>query len=81
MARVLSGLTLAAAAFALIWFLPWNALLVVAMAVAALAFVEYARLAQAERREGREHLLAELDAPVELIEHPGHVLEIGRVPA
>ena len=47
MARVLSGLALAAAAFALVWFLPWNALLVVAMAVAALAFVEYARLAQA----------------------------------
>jgi phosphatidate cytidylyltransferase len=47
MARVLSGLALAAAAFALVWFLPWNALLVVALAVAALAFVEYARLAQA----------------------------------
>jgi phosphatidate cytidylyltransferase len=47
MARVLSGLALAAAAFALIWFLPWTALLGVAMAVAALAFVEYARLAQA----------------------------------
>jgi phosphatidate cytidylyltransferase len=44
---VLSGLALAAAAFALVWFLPWNALLVVAMAVAALAFVEYARLAGA----------------------------------
>ena len=47
MSRVLSGLTLAAAAFALVWFLPWNALLVVALAVAALAFVEYARLAEA----------------------------------
>ncbi len=47
MARVLSGLALAAAAFALVWFLPWNALLVVALGVAALAFVEFARLAEA----------------------------------
>ncbi len=47
MTRVLSGVAMAAAAFALIWFLPSSALLGVALVVAALAFFEYARLARA----------------------------------
>jgi phosphatidate cytidylyltransferase len=47
MTRLLSGLALAALAFALIWFLPSNGLLLVALGVAALAFVEYAALMRA----------------------------------
>ena len=47
MTRLLSGLAMAAAAFLLVWFLPWTALLAVALGVAALAFFEYARLAAA----------------------------------
>lgn len=47
MTRLLSGLAMAAAAFLLVWFLPWTALLAVALGVAALAFFEYARLAVA----------------------------------
>jgi phosphatidate cytidylyltransferase len=47
MTRLLSGLALAGAAFGAVWFLPSTALLVVAIAVATLAFVEYARLATA----------------------------------
>jgi len=47
MTRVLSGVALAAAAFALVWFLPSPALLAVALVVAGLAFVEYAKLARA----------------------------------
>ena len=47
MTRVLSGVAMAAAAFALVWWLPSNALLAVASAVAALAFLEYARLVRA----------------------------------
>ncbi len=47
MIRVLSGLALGAAAFALVWFLPSRALLAVAMVTAALAFFEYARLVRA----------------------------------
>lgn len=47
MTRLLSGLALASAAFAAVWFLPSPALLVVALAVAALAFIEYARLVRA----------------------------------
>lgn len=47
MVRLLSGVALAASAFALVWWLPSNALLGVALVVAVLAFVEYARLARA----------------------------------
>ncbi|MGE0816603.1 MAG: phosphatidate cytidylyltransferase [Vicinamibacterales bacterium] len=47
MTRLLSGLALAGSAFAAVWFLPTTALLAVALGVAALAFVEYARLARA----------------------------------
>jgi phosphatidate cytidylyltransferase len=47
MTRLLSGLTLAGAAFAAVWFLPSRALLAVALGLAALAFREYARLARA----------------------------------
>ncbi len=47
MTRVLSGLALGAAAFALVWFLPSRALLAVTMVTAALAFFEYARLVKA----------------------------------
>jgi phosphatidate cytidylyltransferase len=46
MTRLVSGLALALAALGLVWFLPWNALLVVALVVAALAFTEFARLAR-----------------------------------
>lgn len=45
MTRLLSGLTLAATAGALIWVLPLAGLLAVALGVGALAFGEYARLA------------------------------------
>jgi phosphatidate cytidylyltransferase len=45
--RLLSGLILAAAALALIWLLSSPALVAVAVAVAALAFGEYARLVEA----------------------------------
>ncbi len=47
MTRLLSGVAMAASVFALVWFLPWTALLAVSLAVAALAFTEYARLARA----------------------------------
>jgi phosphatidate cytidylyltransferase len=47
MTRLVSGLTLALGALALVWWLSSTQLLVVALAVAALAFVEYARLARA----------------------------------
>jgi phosphatidate cytidylyltransferase len=47
MTRVLSGVALAAAAVAAIWFLTPVALLGVALAVAALAFAEYARIVAA----------------------------------
>ena len=47
MARVLSGVALAAVFLASIWFLRPVALLVLALAVAALAFAEYARIARA----------------------------------
>lgn len=47
MARVLSGVTLAAFVVALIWWLPPVYLLAFALGVTALAFVEYARLAAA----------------------------------
>lgn len=47
MTRVLSGVAMAAGAFLLVWFLPWTALLGVALGVAALAFFEYVRLARA----------------------------------
>ncbi len=47
MTRVLSGVALAASAFALVWWLPSNALLGVAGVVTALAFLEYARLVRA----------------------------------
>lgn len=46
MIRVLSGLTVAAAALALIWFLSSPALVGAAVVVAALAFFEYARLVE-----------------------------------
>ena len=46
MTRLLSGLVLAAVALALIWFLPSPALMAVALAVAALAFAEYARIVE-----------------------------------
>jgi phosphatidate cytidylyltransferase len=44
MTRILSGVALAAAAVAAIWFLTPIALLVVALVVAAMAFAEYARI-------------------------------------
>ena len=47
MVRILSGLVLIAVFFCGIWFLPSVALLVVAEAVLVLAFLEYARLAEA----------------------------------
>ena len=47
MARVLSGVFLAAAFFTLVWFSSANVLLVVALAVCALAFHEYAQLTRA----------------------------------
>ncbi len=47
MVRILSGLVLVPVFFSCIWFLPPLALLAVAEAVLALAFVEYARLADA----------------------------------
>ena len=47
MTRLVSGVALAASAFALVWFLPSPALLAVALVVAGLAFVEYATLARA----------------------------------
>jgi phosphatidate cytidylyltransferase len=47
MTRLLSGLALAGLTFALVWFLPSRGLLVVALGVAALAFVEYAALMKA----------------------------------
>lgn len=47
MTRVLSGVAMAAAAFAVIWWLPGNALLGVVLVVATLAFFEYARLVAA----------------------------------
>jgi phosphatidate cytidylyltransferase len=47
MTRVLSGVAMAAAAFAVTWWLPSHVLLAVAVIVAALAFVEYARLVRA----------------------------------
>jgi phosphatidate cytidylyltransferase len=47
MVRILSGLVLIPVFFSCIWFLPPLALLAVAEAVLVLAFVEYARLAQA----------------------------------
>jgi len=47
MTRFLSGLILAVAALALIWFLSSAALMAVALGVAALAFTEYARIVEA----------------------------------
>jgi len=47
MTRILSGVSLAAAALAAIWFLTPVALLAVALIVAALAFAEYARIVSA----------------------------------
>jgi len=47
MTRLVSGVALAASAFALVWFLPSPALLAVALVVAGLAFAEYAKLARA----------------------------------
>lgn len=47
MTRLVSGVALAASAFALIWFLPSPWLLAVALVVAGLAFSEYATLARA----------------------------------
>ena len=47
MTRLVSGLALGAAAFALVWLLPSDALLGVNLALAALAFFEYARLVRA----------------------------------
>jgi phosphatidate cytidylyltransferase len=47
MTRLLSGLALASVAVALIWFLSSAALLAVAIAVATLAFTEYARIVEA----------------------------------
>ena len=47
MTRILSGVALAAAALAAIWFLTPVALLGVALVVAALAFAEYARIVTA----------------------------------
>lgn len=47
MTRLVSGVAIAASAFALVWFLPWTALLGVVLTLAALSFFEYARLARA----------------------------------
>ncbi len=47
MTRVLSGAAMAATAFVLVWWLPSNVLLGVALIVATLAFFEYARLVRA----------------------------------
>ncbi len=47
MTRLVSGVALAASAFALVWFLPSPWLLAVALVVAGLAFFEYATLARA----------------------------------
>jgi phosphatidate cytidylyltransferase len=47
MTRLLSGVAMAASGFALVWFLPWMPLLGVTMTLAALGFLEYARLARA----------------------------------
>lgn len=47
MTRVASGIALAAGAVALVWFLDSPLLLAVALGVAALAFVEYARIVRA----------------------------------
>lgn len=47
MTRLVSGLALGAAAFAIVWLLPWTGLLVVTLVLAGLAFVEYAQLAAA----------------------------------
>ena len=47
MTRVLSGVAMAGVAVALVWFLTPPALLAVAMLLAALAFIEYARLVDA----------------------------------
>jgi phosphatidate cytidylyltransferase len=47
MTRLLSGIALAAATLALIWWLSSPALMAVALAVAALAFSEYARIVEA----------------------------------
>jgi phosphatidate cytidylyltransferase len=47
MTRLLSGVALAAAFVALIWFLSPAALLAVALGVATLAFIEYARIVEA----------------------------------
>ena len=44
MTRLLSGVAMAASAFALVWFLPWTALLGVTLTLSALGFFEYARL-------------------------------------
>jgi phosphatidate cytidylyltransferase len=46
MTRLLSGVAMAASAFALVWFLPTQGLLVVALVIATLAFFEYAALAR-----------------------------------
>ncbi|MSO53283.1 MAG: hypothetical protein EXQ51_12900, partial [Acidobacteria bacterium] len=47
MTRVLSGVVLGVVALGLIWFLGSIALLAVAMAVAALAFIEYEKVVDA----------------------------------
>jgi len=47
MTRVLSGVVLGVVALGLIWFLSSIALLAVAMAVAALAFIEYVKIVDA----------------------------------
>ena len=47
MTRVLSGVALAASAFALVWWLPTTALLAVALVMALLSYLEYARLVRA----------------------------------
>jgi phosphatidate cytidylyltransferase len=47
MTRLVSGVALAASAVALVWFLPPPALLAVALVVAGLAFLEFAKLARA----------------------------------
>ncbi len=44
MTRLLSGVAMAASVFALVWFLPWTALLGVTLTLSALGFFEYARL-------------------------------------
>ena len=40
MTRLLSGVAMAASAFALVWFLPWTALLGVTLLLSALGFFE-----------------------------------------